>query len=147
LFAGMLLCLELGRRLGRRATAGEAEGAIAGTGAVEGVRRQNDPATTELVLSALNSMFDISTTRTAVMYMHSPGIIFAMLFLLALACAFLAGLGMSRAKSRLWIHIIGFAAVASLTVYVILEIEYPRLGVIRVDAADKVLVDLRETMK
>ncbi|HWE93516.1 MAG TPA: hypothetical protein VG269_06025 [Tepidisphaeraceae bacterium] len=81
------------------------------------------------------------------MYMHPPGNIFAMLFLLALACAFLAGPGMSRAKSRRWIHIIGFAAVASLIVYLILEIEYPRLGVIRVDAADRVLVDLRETMK
>ncbi|MDB5293846.1 MAG: hypothetical protein JWL69_5087, partial [Phycisphaerales bacterium] len=115
--------------------------------AVEGTGRKGDPATTVLVLSALNSMFDITTTRTAATRVHPPRIIFATLFILALGCAFLAGLGMSRAKSRLWIHIIGFAAVASLTVYVILEIEYPRLGLVRVDAADKVLVELRETMK
>jgi hypothetical protein len=32
-------------------------------------------------------------------------------------------------------------------VYVIIDLEYPRLGLIRVDAADQVLVDLRESMK
>jgi hypothetical protein len=30
---------------------------------------------------------------------------------------------------------------------VILDIEYPRSGLIRVDAADQVLVELRESMK
>jgi len=33
------------------------------------------------------------------------------------------------------------------TVYVILDIEYPRLGLIRVESADQVLVELRESMK
>ena len=40
-----------------------------------------------------------------------------------------------------------FAAMTAVTVYVILDIEYPRLGLIRVDAADQVLVELRESMK
>ena len=35
----------------------------------------------------------------------------------------------------------------ALAVYVILDIEYPRLGLIRVDAVDQVLVELRESMK
>jgi hypothetical protein len=30
---------------------------------------------------------------------------------------------------------------------VILDLEYPRLGLIRVDAADQVLVELRESMR
>jgi hypothetical protein len=32
-------------------------------------------------------------------------------------------------------------------VYVILDLEYPRLGLIRVDAVDQVPVDLRDSMK
>jgi hypothetical protein len=32
-------------------------------------------------------------------------------------------------------------------VYVILDIEYPRLGFIRVDAFDRALAELRESMK
>jgi hypothetical protein len=39
------------------------------------------------------------------------------------------------------------AAAMSIALYVILEIEFPRLGFIRVDAFDEVLVDLREQMK
>jgi hypothetical protein len=35
----------------------------------------------------------------------------------------------------------------AVSVYVILDIEYPRLGLIRVDAFDQALVDLRNNMK
>jgi len=41
---------------------------------------------------------------------------------------------------------IGFALVMAVAVYVILDIEYPRLGLIRVDAFDQALIDLRESM-
>jgi hypothetical protein len=32
-------------------------------------------------------------------------------------------------------------------VYIIIDLEYPRTGLIRVHSADQVLVDLRQTMK
>ena len=35
----------------------------------------------------------------------------------------------------------------SLTVYVIVDLEFPRYGLIRVDAADEVLNDLRKSMQ
>jgi len=35
----------------------------------------------------------------------------------------------------------------AITVYVIIDIEYPRFGVIQVDEADRVLVNLRQSMK
>ena len=41
---------------------------------------------------------------------------------------------------------IGFAAVMAITVYVILDIEYPRRGLIRVDRFDQARVDLRASM-
>ena len=41
---------------------------------------------------------------------------------------------------------LGFALVMAVVVYVILDIEYPLLGLIRVDAFDQALVDLRESM-
>jgi hypothetical protein len=33
------------------------------------------------------------------------------------------------------------------TLYVILDMEYPRFGLIRVDAADQLLIDVRSNMK
>ena len=40
-----------------------------------------------------------------------------------------------------------FAAVLSLSVYVILDLEYPRRGLIRVNAADQILDDLRKHLR
>jgi hypothetical protein len=108
---------------------------------------KNDGPTTSLVLSALNSVFDIATTRIEATCLHPPWIIFAMLGLLSLAASLLAGFGMAGGKSRSWVHILGFTAVMAITVYVIMDIEHPRLGLIRVDAADEVLAKLRESMK
>lgn len=100
-----------------------------------------------LLLPALNEMFDITTTRKMATLMHPPKIIFGLLFILALGCAFLAGHGMALSKKRCWTHIFGFAFVMALSVYVILDLEYPRVGFIRVDHFDKVLIELRESMK
>jgi len=99
------------------------------------------------LLPALNQMFDIVTTRLWAMKAHPPGIVFAMLAILACAAALLAGHGMSGSKVRSWIHIVGFAAILSGTVFVIIDLEFPRRGLIRVDMFDQVLVDLRKSMK
>jgi hypothetical protein len=109
---------------------------------------QNSPTTMAgmLLMPALNAMIDITTTRTMSSQMHPPMPIFIMLVVIALASAVLAGFGMARAKSKNWLHKAGFALILSLTVYVILDMEYPRLGFIRVDSFDQALVDVRNSM-
>jgi hypothetical protein len=59
----------------------------------------------------------------------------------------LAGYAMAGGKARSWIHMVGFALIMATTVYVILDLEFPRLGIIRIDAFDQVLVELRQTMR
>ena len=59
----------------------------------------------------------------------------------------LAGYAMAGSKSRSVVHSIGFAVVLTLTVYVILDLEFPRVGLIRVDATDQVLRDVRQSMR
>lgn len=100
-----------------------------------------------LLLPALNAMFDITTTRGVATQNHPPMVIFAMLLGLCLLGGTLAGYGMSASKSRHVLHMIVFAAMLSLTVYVILDLEYPRVGFIRIDKADQVMVDLRASMR
>jgi hypothetical protein len=99
-----------------------------------------------LLIPALNEMFDITTTRTAARKMHPPAIIFVMLSTLSLVGSLLAGYGMARAKTRGWFHIFGFAIIMSVAVYVIIDLEFPRAGFIRVDSFDQVLVEVRESM-
>ena len=98
-------------------------------------------------LPGLNQMFDIVTTRTMAAKTHPPTIVFVMLGIMACVAAFMAGHGMSGSKVRSWVHNVGFAAILALTVFVILDLEFPRLGFIRVNAFDQVLVDLRQSMK
>lgn len=104
------------------------------------------PALVALFLNTTNDMIDITTTRTAATQIHPPSIIFIMLTVLALAGAMLAGDAMARSKTRSWAHLLGFAVLVSLTVYVIVDLEYPRVGFIRVDAIDQLLVELRRSM-
>jgi hypothetical protein len=105
------------------------------------------PEAGKLLLPALNEMIDITTTRTMAARIHPPLIIFELLVLLALVCSLLAGYDMAVSKWRHWLHILAFAAITALSVYAILEIEYPRAGFIRMDAYDQVLIDLRESMQ
>jgi hypothetical protein len=104
------------------------------------------PDAMKLLLPALNDMFDIAQARFLSTEMHPPLIIYIMLSVLALVSAMMAGYSMAAAKSRQWLHLIGFALMISITVYIIIDLEYPRLGLIRVDAFDRALVELREGM-
>jgi hypothetical protein len=115
--------------------------------AVAAARERGAPPTAAmLLLPALNAMIDITTTRTMATQIHPPTIVFVMLVGLALASSLLVGYGMASSKARNWLHMLGLAFVMAVSVYVILDIEYPRLGFIRVDAFDQALVELRESM-
>ena len=114
---------------------------------VAGCRRPENPlATCNLLLPALNAVIDLNTTRTMANKIHPPMIVFAMLLGLALITALLTGYDLSHAEKRDWVHVLGFALILSVTVYVILDIEYPRLGFIRIDAIDEVMLQLRASM-
>ena len=99
------------------------------------------------LIPALNEMFDITTTRTMASRMHPPALVFVMLGVLCLMSALLAGYAMAGGRTRSWIHMLGFALIMGATVYGILDLEFPRLGIIRVDAFDQVLVELRQSMR
>jgi hypothetical protein len=78
--------------------------------------------------------------------MHPPIIIYVLLGLLVLICSLLAGYGMGEQKGRSLLHAISFAVLISVTVYTIIDIEYPRLGLIRSKTFDKALIDVRNSM-
>ena len=114
---------------------------------VEAARSSPTPAATTVLLPALNQMIDIVTTRTAASYMHPPIAIYALLFVLALLGASFAGAAMAGSKARSTLHVLGFAAIMTASAYLIIDLEFPRLGLIRVDAADQLLMDVRASFE
>jgi hypothetical protein len=116
--------------------------------AVSACRRPDAPAQAAmLVLPALNQMIDITTTRLVATMTHPPLIIFLLLGVISLISSLLAGFGMAGSKARSLLHMFIFAVILSLTIYVIIDLEFPRRGLIRVATADQTLVDLRESMR
>ena len=105
------------------------------------------PQASMLLLPALNAMIDITTTRTVAIQTHQPGVVFVMLAVVMLTCALLAGLGMESGEARSWLHVVCFTLVMTIAFYVILDLEYPRVGLIRIDWMDQVLVDVRDSMR
>lgn len=110
---------------------------------VEAARSSPTVAATTVLLPALNEMIDIVTTRTASIYMHPPFAIYALLYVLCLLGALFAGSAMAGSRRRNPLHVLGFAAILAASVYLIIDLEFPRHGVIRIDSADQLLVDVR----
>lgn len=100
-----------------------------------------------LLLPSLNEMFDIAEARLLVTRLHPPAAIYVMLGVTALMSALLAGYGMAGGRARNWAYMLAFAASSSAAVFVILDLEFPRLGTIRVDQFDQGLVELRARMR
>jgi hypothetical protein len=105
------------------------------------------PDAAKLLLPAMNEMFDITTTRMAATQDHPPAVIFALLAGLSLLSSLLIGYVTCNTIGRSWFYIVLVSVTMSITFYVILDLEFPRLGLIRIDAADQTLSDLRGSMK
>lgn len=115
--------------------------------AVSSSQKSATPQAMMVLLPALNAMIDITTTRTEAAILHSPPIIWVMLGTLTFACALFAGYDMAARKHLNLLHSAAFAVVLAVTVYVIIDLEYPRLGLFQMSDSDRVLVQLRESMK
>ena len=105
------------------------------------------PDAGKLLLPALNNMIDMATTRTMALQIHPPRIIYALLFGLGLICSLLAGYRMAGGQNRSWLHIFSLTVFTVMVIYVAIDVEYPRAGLIRVETADQLLVKVRESMK
>ena len=104
------------------------------------------PSTAVLILPALNAMFDIASTRLAATQMHPPLIVYVVLAAISLVCGYLVGFEMGATQAPSRAHMLLFAAILSFIFYVILDFEYPRLGIIRIDDFDQLIAGVRATM-
>ncbi len=100
-----------------------------------------------LLLPALNDMFDITTTRAMAQLAHLPPLIIGLLLMLCGIGGVLSGYAMSAQGDRNILQLLVFALSISATVYVVLDLEFPRAGLISVTAMDRAIVGLRELMR
>lgn len=104
------------------------------------------PDAVKLLLPAINDMIDITSTRQNAFHMHPPPVVYWLLFAFSCGSALMAGYSM-KIGPRDWVYLIALSAAVTLTVYTILDVEYPRLGLIHLRYMDQTLTSLRDSMK
>jgi hypothetical protein len=104
------------------------------------------PDAGKLLLPAVNAMIDISTIRRIALQNHPPNVVYWLLFVLGLLCSLLAGYRMAGSQRRSWLHTFAFAFITVTIVYVILDLEFPRIGLFRLVNADQAIVDVLHDM-
>jgi hypothetical protein len=115
--------------------------------AVTASRADATQNTARLLLPALNDMIDVTTSRTIALHTHLPPLIFTLLISAALLSGLLAGYDMAKRRSRSWLHMVLYAAIIAVTIYTVLDLDYPTSGLIHLKAADKALVQLRDSIR
>jgi hypothetical protein len=94
------------------------------------------------MLPALNDMFDSANTNTYNELMHVPESIVIMLFTLMLVCAFFIGY-ISVGKGRFdWFTGVGFCLLCSLVLFITLDLDRPRRGLIQLDTSRLAITSL-----
>ena len=124
--------IALGRQLWRDATVA--------------VKASPDPRVPSMVIPSLNEMIDLEASRVAFRHIHAPVAIFVLLIVMAFACALFAGVGMGRKEIYSQLYRMAFAVLLTVTVLVIVDIEFPRVGFINISALDYLLADVRAGM-
>ena len=110
---------------------------------------RDDPTvnTGQVVLPAINDMIDVTTARTLALRTRMPTLILALLCGVALFSGVMAGYSMSSRQRRSLPHMLAYAACVAFTVYVVLDLDNPREGLIRLASAEDLLEDLRASIQ
>lgn len=99
-----------------------------------------------LLLAALNQMSEVASAKAIAVRTHLPALVFHFLVAAALLSALIAGFGMARGH-RNWLSVLAYASIVTLTMYVMIDMEYPRAGLIRIGAADLAMTALRDSIR
>jgi hypothetical protein len=104
-------------------------------------------STSILLLGALNEMIDITTTRAIATVTHVPQLILGLLVFLSCLGALLAGDTIAFQGRRNPLHMVLFALAIASTIYVIIDLEHPRAGLITIGAPDRAMIELRNLVR
>jgi hypothetical protein len=105
-------------------------------------QRPNSLVMTAQMVPALNAVIDIVSTREASRINVVPRLIMIVLALLTLISSFLAGYG-SKGHERNLMVVFAFTIMTTLALYLIIELDRPRQGLINLDDVEQLMLNLR----
>ncbi|TCS41272.1 hypothetical protein [Reinekea marinisedimentorum] len=98
------------------------------------------PVTTGAFITSLNDMFDSQGKRSALLQMHVPEVVIYLLFLVFIASGVILGYSSGLSGRRVLAPTIMVSFLISLIVFIIIDLDRPRRGLIQVDQSSLVLL-------
>ncbi|MFP2905752.1 hypothetical protein ACLESD_11985 [Pyxidicoccus sp. 3LFB2] len=108
---------------------------------------REEPDKEVFLLPPVLLMAEVAGKRTLTVRTHITSPTFAFMLGLALVGAALVGVTTSRGEGRNWPYRLMFILVVSAAVHVVVDMEYPRTGIVSTEEADSLLLELREVMR
>ncbi len=96
------------------------------------------------VIPAMTNLFDKANTGLALTRLHPPIVIYLLLIVLAAIGGFLVGYTTAENEEHTSIHVLSYVILTAFVLYLVIDLELPRLGLIRVDSFDLFLTEMRE---
>lgn len=114
--------------------------------ALKGTQASHNKNVFIVIIPAIDEMFRTAQTGIYLSEVHPPAIVFMLLIGLAVTGAFLIGYNSAANNRKRAVHTMCYILLTSFTIYIIINIEYPRAGFIRLHAFDQILIDLEHKM-
>ncbi|WP_339669899.1 hypothetical protein [Dasania marina] len=102
------------------------------------------PTTTGAYINALNAMFDAQSKRNALLQMHVPEVVLLLLFIVFIASLGIMGYSSGLSNKRLAIPTVLIAFLISMIVFIIIDLDRPKRGLIQVN--QQIMQELKESM-
>lgn len=115
--------------------------------AVASNQRDSTQNAARVVLPALNEMIDVTTARSVAVRTRLPTPILTLLVVVALLSALIAGFAMARRRRRSPLHIALYVVAVAVTVYIVLDLDNPHIGLIRIAVTEQILEQLRDSIR
>jgi hypothetical protein len=104
-------------------------------------------STCSILIPTMTRVFETAQLRSGANEKHPPTIVFAMLYSFGLVGSLLAGFSMAATERPSRVHLWAFALAMSFALFVLTNVEFPRLGLIRVDSFDHFLAEAYARMR
>lgn len=101
--------------------------------AMQAAKADPRPVTSGLFVQALNEMIDAYGERQAALEKHVPGVVLFLLFMIFIISGCILGYASGLGGKRPWLATVSMAALIVLVIFIVIDLDRPRRGMIQVD--------------
>lgn len=114
--------------------------------AVTASAEKTDKTLSQVYLPAFNEMFETAHMGFYLTQIHPPRIVFLLLIGLAVLGSFLVGYNSAENKQQNFLHSLCYILLTAFIMYIIFNMEYPRVGFIGMKTSDQILIEIHSNM-